>query len=50
MAHLNEQANGEFTYHLAQGVEMARPSVLRARTEKREGAVKATLVEDHVSW
>jgi len=44
MAHLNEQANGEFTYHLAQGVEMGRPSVLRARAEKREGAVKATLV------
>ena len=44
LAHLTKQASGEFTYHLAQGVEMGRPSALRARAEKSNGAVTSTSV------
>ena len=44
LAHLDGRTNGEFAWHLAQGVEMGRPSALRARAEKRDGMVKATWV------
>ena len=44
LAHLDQQASGEFTYDLAQGVEMGRPSRLRARAEKTNGVVTATWV------
>jgi trans-2,3-dihydro-3-hydroxyanthranilate isomerase len=44
LAHLNQQGSGEFTYRLAQGAEMGRPSALRARAEKSSGAVTATWV------
>jgi trans-2,3-dihydro-3-hydroxyanthranilate isomerase len=44
LAHLDKQASGEFTYHLAQGVEMGRPSKLLARAEKANGVVTATSV------
>ena len=44
LAHLDKQASGEFTYHLAQGVEMGRPSTLLARAEKTNGVVTATWV------
>ena len=44
LAHLNEQASGEFTYRIGQGVEMGRPSILLARAEKADGVVKATAV------
>jgi trans-2,3-dihydro-3-hydroxyanthranilate isomerase len=44
LAHLDQQASGEFTYELAQGVEMGRPSRLRARAEKTNGVVTATWV------
>jgi trans-2,3-dihydro-3-hydroxyanthranilate isomerase len=33
------RADGSFRWRIAQGVEMGRPSVLEARTVKREGAV-----------
>ena len=33
-------SDGSFSWRIAQGVEMGRPSVLEARTEKREGAVE----------
>ena len=36
---LDAAADGEFTWRIAQGVEMGRPSVLEARTEKRRGEV-----------
>jgi trans-2,3-dihydro-3-hydroxyanthranilate isomerase len=39
LAHCAEPASGEFAWRIAQGVEMGRPSVLEARSEKREGEV-----------
>jgi trans-2,3-dihydro-3-hydroxyanthranilate isomerase len=44
LAHLNKHESGEFTYRLAQGVEMGRPSALRARAEKSAGVVTTTWV------
>jgi trans-2,3-dihydro-3-hydroxyanthranilate isomerase len=35
------EPSGSFSYRIAQGVEMGRPSVLEARTEKRGGVVTA---------
>jgi trans-2,3-dihydro-3-hydroxyanthranilate isomerase len=39
LSHLDEAASGDFSWRIAQGVEMGRPSVLEARTQKRNGAV-----------
>ena len=39
LSHLDEAASGAFSWRIAQGVEMGRPSVLEARTEKRDGVV-----------
>ena len=39
ISHLNESEDGHFTWRIAQGVEMGRPSVLDARTEKQAGQV-----------
>ena len=39
LSHHNGEANGSFCWRIAQGVEMGRPSVLEARTEKRDGVV-----------
>jgi len=39
LTHYNAAAGGSFHWRIAQGVEMGRPSVLEARTEKRAGAV-----------
>jgi trans-2,3-dihydro-3-hydroxyanthranilate isomerase len=39
LSHLDEAPDGAFAWRIAQGVEMGRPSVLEARTEKRDGAV-----------
>lgn len=39
LSHLDEAADGSFTWRIAQGVEMGRPSVLEARSEKRNGTV-----------
>ncbi len=39
LTHYAVEKNGRFSYHIAQGVEMGRPSVLDARTEKVDGAV-----------
>jgi len=39
LTRLDAAADGEFTWRIAQGVEMGRPSVLEARTEKRRGEV-----------
>ena len=39
LSHLHSAAEGDFEWRIAQGVEMGRPSVLDARTEKREGEV-----------
>lgn len=39
LCRLDEAADGDFRWRIAQGVEMGRPSVLEARAEKRGGAV-----------
>ena len=44
LSHYNVAANGSFHWRIAQGVEMGRPSVLEARAEKRDGAVKNTWI------
>ena len=38
------ETGGVFTYLIAQGVEMGRPSVLEARSEKRDGEVVGTRI------
>jgi trans-2,3-dihydro-3-hydroxyanthranilate isomerase len=38
------EPSGSFDYRIAQGVEMGRPSVLEARTEKRDGIVTAVRI------
>ncbi|MEO2176637.1 MAG: PhzF family phenazine biosynthesis protein [bacterium] len=37
LSHYNSESEGEFSWRIAQGVEMKRPSVLDARTKKRPG-------------
>jgi trans-2,3-dihydro-3-hydroxyanthranilate isomerase len=44
LARYDEKANGDFTWRIAQGVEMGRPSTLIARAEKRNGVVQATRI------
>jgi len=44
LAHCNQQSNGSFTWRIAQGVEMGRPSTLIARAEKKDGVVQATRI------
>lgn len=41
LAHHSSEANGEFRWRIAQGVEMGRPSVLEARVRKSGGAVES---------
>lgn len=41
LSHHSEKPDGSFHWRIAQGVEMGRPSILEARTEKREGTVEA---------
>lgn len=40
LAHHDGRTSGELAFRIAQGVEMGRPSSLRARAEKRDGAVQ----------
>jgi trans-2,3-dihydro-3-hydroxyanthranilate isomerase len=44
LAHYREERGGSFSWRIAQGVEMGRPSTLIARAEKADGAVQATWV------
>lgn len=39
LSHHNEVTDGSFRWRIAQGVEMGRPSLLEASTEKRDGLV-----------
>ncbi len=39
LAHLDASHTGQFTYRIAQGVDMGRPSKLLARVEKTSGAI-----------
>ena len=41
LSHLDEKPDGSFSWRIAQGVEMGRPSTLEARAEKRAGTVEA---------
>src|SRR5436305_815136 len=41
LSHLDEKPDGSFSWRIAQGVEMGRPSTLEARAEKRGGTVEA---------
>ncbi len=44
LSHYQETHTGQFTWRIAQGVEMGRPSILDGRTQKREGIVTATWI------
>jgi trans-2,3-dihydro-3-hydroxyanthranilate isomerase len=44
LAHYREERDGEFTWRIAQGVEMGRPSTLIARAEKRDNIVRKTRI------
>src|SRR5215510_3318620 len=44
LAHYNPQPNGSFSWLIAQGVEMGRPSTLIAHAEKSDGVVQTTRV------
>ncbi len=44
LAHYDEKTSGSFTWRIAQGVEMGRPSTLIARAEKTNGVVTKTWV------
>ena len=39
LSHCHPSHDGSFSWRIAQGVEMGRPSVLHARTEKKDGVV-----------
>lgn len=41
LSHHDERPDGSFSWRIAQGVEMGRPSTLEARAEKRAGTVEA---------
>lgn len=44
LTHCKPESEGDFRWRIAQGVEMGRPSVLDARTEKRGGQVTAARI------
>jgi trans-2,3-dihydro-3-hydroxyanthranilate isomerase len=44
LAHYSEESDGKFTWRIAQGVEMGRPSTLIARAEKRDNVVHTTRI------
>lgn len=44
LGHCDPMPTGELSWRIAQGVEMGRPSVLDARTEKADGQVVATYI------
>jgi trans-2,3-dihydro-3-hydroxyanthranilate isomerase len=44
LSHYDPASTGDFKWRIAQGVEMGRPSILDARTQKRGGVVRATMI------
>lgn len=44
LTQLNPAADGTFSWHIAQGFEMGRPSILDARTEKKAGTVSGVWI------
>jgi trans-2,3-dihydro-3-hydroxyanthranilate isomerase len=47
LSHYNGAADGTFTWRIAQGVEMGRPSALVAEADKTDGRIVATRVGGH---
>jgi trans-2,3-dihydro-3-hydroxyanthranilate isomerase len=44
LAHYSQDSNGSFSWRIAQGVEMGRPSTLIARAEKKDDVVQTTRI------
>ena len=44
LAHYSQDSAGSFSWRIAQGVEMGRPSTLIARAEKKDGVVQTTRI------
>jgi len=44
LAHYSQDSDGSFSWRIAQGVEMGRPSTLIARAEKKDGVVQTTRI------
>jgi trans-2,3-dihydro-3-hydroxyanthranilate isomerase len=44
LSHRDPAVSGDYSWRIAQGVEMGRPSILDARTQKRGGTVTATMI------
>ena len=44
LAHYHDSTSGNFKWHIAQGIEMGRPSLLQARAEKKAGKVVSTWI------
>jgi trans-2,3-dihydro-3-hydroxyanthranilate isomerase len=44
LAHYHDSASGNFTWRIAQGVEMGRPSLLQARAAKEAGKFVSTWI------
>lgn len=47
LSHYHSEPEGDFHWHIAQGVEMQRASSLQARTEKRAGVVTGVWIGGH---
>ena len=44
LSHYNDVSSGNFEWLIAQGIEMGRPSILRARAQKNDGEVTCTYI------
>jgi len=44
LSHYDEAENGDYSWRILQGVEMGRPSILDARTEKHDGVVSGAWI------
>jgi trans-2,3-dihydro-3-hydroxyanthranilate isomerase len=44
LSHYDEAPSGRYQWRIAQGVEMGRPSILRAEAEKKDGTVTKTTI------
>jgi trans-2,3-dihydro-3-hydroxyanthranilate isomerase len=46
LAHCSDKDSGQFSWRIAQGVEMGRPSILEVRAEKQAGLVSSVGLPD----
>jgi trans-2,3-dihydro-3-hydroxyanthranilate isomerase len=44
LSHYNDASSGNFEWLIAQGIEMGRPSILKARAQKNDGEVTCTYI------